>query len=294
MRFKSSSLLIGVAFASCAFLAAQDLGIEPHREAGQSVTGVYEGWFQNPDGTYSLLAGYYNRNLVQALDIPVGPNNKIEPGNPDRGQPTYFLPGRQWGLFVITVPKDFGTQKLTWTIVANGKSTVIPLSLAADWEIKPFVDATDNTPPFLSFKSFDDGAAMLQGPIPLRTSLNAKVGVLLSLTVWAADDNKTPPGRREPKYPVTVMWSKFRGPGQVSFSNSKPIVEKTGDKLPGNATFAGKATTTATFSQPGDYTLYVVLNDVSGIGGGGFQCCWTNGMVDVTVEGSPSNIVTGE
>ena len=47
---------------------------------------------------------------------------------------------------------------------------------------------------------------------------------------------------------------------------------------------AGKATTTATFSEPGDYVLHVLVNDYSGEGGGGFQCCWTNGEVKVSVK----------
>src|SRR5262245_57996485 len=75
--------------------------LEPIRESGQSVIGAFEGWYQNPDGTYSLLAGYFNRNSMQTLDIPVGPNNRIEPGGPDQGQPTQFLPRRQWGIFRI-------------------------------------------------------------------------------------------------------------------------------------------------------------------------------------------------
>ena len=34
-------------------------------------------------------------------------------------------------MFTITVPKDFGTKKLTWTIVANGENNRIrcPLNL---------------------------------------------------------------------------------------------------------------------------------------------------------------------
>ena len=32
------------------------------------------------------------------------------------GQPTHFLTGRQYGMFAISVPKDFGTKKLTWTL----------------------------------------------------------------------------------------------------------------------------------------------------------------------------------
>src|ERR1700752_2896584 len=94
--------------AACAALGfAADLPIEPHHDSGQSVTPAYEGWFPNPDGTFSILLGYYNRNLKQDLEIPVGVNNHIEPDGPDRGQPTHFIAGRQWGLFTVTVPKDF-------------------------------------------------------------------------------------------------------------------------------------------------------------------------------------------
>src|SRR3984893_17545103 len=94
----------------------------PIRERGSSVTGAYEGWYRNKDGSASLLVGYFNRNTKQQLDIPIGPNNRIEPGGPDQGQPTHFLASRQWGVFTIKVPSDFGTKKLTWTLVANGQT----------------------------------------------------------------------------------------------------------------------------------------------------------------------------
>ena len=45
-----------------------------------------------------------------------------------------------------------------------------------------------------------------------------------------------------------------------------------------------KVATTATFSAPGEYLLRVQANDESGEGGGGFQCCWTNTYVKVTVQ----------
>ena len=83
----------------------QQLPFEPAHDSGQSITGAFEGWFPNPDGTISLLAGYFNRNLKQELEIPAGPNNRIEPGGPDRGQPSHFLPGRQWGVFAVKLPK---------------------------------------------------------------------------------------------------------------------------------------------------------------------------------------------
>ena len=92
----------------------EPLTMGPARERGASITPAFEGWYENQDGSFSLLIGYYNRNTKEALDIPIGPNNRIEPGPPDQGQPTFFETGRQWGVFVIKVPKDFGKQKLTW------------------------------------------------------------------------------------------------------------------------------------------------------------------------------------
>jgi hypothetical protein len=267
---------------SAAFLHADQLPMEPPHNSGQSITGAFEGWFQNADGTSSLLLGYYNRSLKQDVDIPIGPNNRIEPGGPDRGQPTHFLPSRQWGMFTITVPKDFGTQKLTWTIVANGSPTVIPISLDPLWELSPLIDATGNTPPFISF---EEKGPFQQGPRASLTNRNASVSDPLTLTVWVADDAKLPPGAPQVKTPpVTVTWTKQRGPGSVTFSKEKPAVEKTDFAAPPNTVFAGKATTTATFSEPGEYWLNVVANDWSGEGGRGFQCCWTNAQVKVSVR----------
>ena len=45
-----------------------------------------------------------------------------------------------------------------------------------------------------------------------------------------------------------------------------------------------KATVNATFSAPGEYILRVEGTDSTGSGGGGFQCCWTNAHVGVTVK----------
>src|SRR5436190_16334556 len=54
----------------------------PPPTVGASVTPALEGWYPNPDGTFTILAGYRNRNQNQQIEMPVGPNNKIEPGGP--------------------------------------------------------------------------------------------------------------------------------------------------------------------------------------------------------------------
>ncbi len=105
------------------------------------------------------------------------------------------------------------------------------------------------------------------------------------LTVWASDDQKYTSGTSAPlsqqRSPVTVTWSKYRGPGKVTFEKAKPDLEK----LPmGPSVFNGKASTTATFSEAGDYVLHLSANDYSGDGGGGFGCCWTTSVVKVSVK----------
>jgi len=288
-----------VVFAVAIFTAGgviwgQSLPFEPALESGQSVTGAFEGWFPNADGSFSLLVGYFNRNTKQALDIPTGTDNNIEPGGPDYGQPTHFGPGRGWGIFTIRVPKDFGEKKLTWTLVANGKTTAIKLWLNRDYEISPFIASADvgpdaDTPPTLRFQDFKQEGPVVQGPQGLSTRRTTPVNKPLPLTVWVSDDGKwfsnsgAKPRNLSP-IPVTVTWTKYRGPGAVIFAKDKPSVEKLegGDaKFP----FNGKATTTAEFSEPGEYVLHVTINDYSGEGGGGgFQCCWSNGTVNVSVK----------
>src|SRR6476619_4534255 len=104
------SLLFTLGVLAC----TQSLPLEPTHATGANVTGAFEVWFKNPAGSFNLLLGYFNRNSRQELDVPIGPNNRIEPGGPDRGQPTHFLSGRQWGGFTFNTPPDFADQKLTW------------------------------------------------------------------------------------------------------------------------------------------------------------------------------------
>ena len=263
---------------------------EPRRQFGASVTGAFEGWFANKDGSRSFLVGYFNRNTQQELDVPNGPNNRIEPGGPDLGQPTHFLPGRQYGMFVVPVPKEFTPQdKYTWTIVANGQSTSIPLRVNNDYVVSPFIEiAVGNTPPVIRF---DQNGSTIQGPIATLTKAvtrTASLSASLPLTVWATDDMKytsnTSAPMTKPRPPVTVTWSKYRGPGTVAFDKAKPEVEQLPSSGSGAPPFSGKATTNVTFSELGEYVLHVSANDYSGEGGGGFQCCWTTGLMKVSVK----------
>lgn len=264
MRTTRALLLLAISAAVGVTLRAQ-LPLEPLRESGQSVTPAYEGWYRNDDGSITLLVGYFNRNLKQEVDIPVGPANHIDPGGPDRGQPTHFLTRRQWGMFTIVMPRDFPEKQLTWTLASNGRTTSVPLTLNKDYEISPFKDpALGNTPPYVQLAG---SPVKMQGPPRgLAATMTTTVGAPLALHATVGDDMVVDPRRPPDAQKLFVSWSKFRGTGLVRFLAPK------------------SADTTATFDTAGEYIVRLQANDISGEGGGGFQCCWTSVLVKVTVS----------
>ena len=252
------------------------LPLEPARERGVSVTPAFEGWYENTDGSFTLLVGYYNRNKAETFDIPVGPNNRIEPGNIDQGQPTYFATGRNWGVFAIKVPKDFGTKTLTWTITSNGESQSIPIGLTKGYTITPLLEAgMGNRPPVFTFAP--GGAKFTGPPTAVAATKEATVGQPVAIDVWVEDPKQTKVGLPTPRSGpgvAQVSFHKFRGPGKVTFDPTRMPVATQGDMVG----------TKATFSLPGEYLVRVQGNDDSGEGGAGFQCCWTNTYVKVSVK----------
>src|SRR5881397_708468 len=238
-------LIVAVA-ASWVLGAAQraqpNLPLDPQRERGASITPGYEGWYANPDGSFSMLIGYYNRNTKEALDIPVGPNNRIEPGGPDQGQPTHFEVGRQWGVFVVKVPKDFGAKALTWTIVSNGETQSVPFTLNKGYPISPFKElGMGNQPPVLAF--LQGGAKVTGPPTAVSASLTGTVAQPVGISVWVEDpkapgEAEAPPAVFGPVAKVaTVSFHKFRGPGKVTFDKPRFPVDQQGAMIGATATF---------------------------------------------------------
>jgi hypothetical protein len=325
-RLAAATVALAVTFmvASRAQVPQGALPLDPARERGASVTPAYEGWYQNPDGSYTLLVGYFNRNSKQPLEIPVGPNNKVEPGNADQGQPTYFQVGRQWGVFTIKVPKDFGSKTVTWTIVANGEKQSVPFTLNPGYPISPFKElGMGNQPPVISFAA--DGPKFTGPPVGVAATFTGVVGQPVTISVWV-QDAKTPDQQETARGRAAAAAAAASGRGGAgraggsgrggtapagldldglpddvralaeSFNRPMGVASLSFHKFrgPGAVTFAPartsvakqgeSANTTATFSAPGDYTVRVQANDESGEGGGGFQCCWTNAHVKVIVK----------
>jgi hypothetical protein len=269
VRLVRLGALISLAVVATHRSSGAQTPLAPAAASGQTATPAFEGWYKNPDGTYSISFGYFNRNMTEVLSVPVGPENFISPGDANQGQPVYFYPRRHFGVFAVKVPANFGDRKVVWTLTVRGKTYAIPGSLRPEWQIDALEGeaGSNNTPPELGF---DDGALSARGPGGASVERTAVVGKPLSITVVAKDDGAS---LIKGGYPVMLAWFTHQGPSAVVFGTPAAKLTPTG----------GTSTTTATFSKPGDYIIRVRATDSDVATGGHAQCCWTNAFVKVKV-----------
>lgn len=255
--------------------AGAQLPFTTQKTSGQSVTPAFEGWYRNPDGTFTLSFGYYNRNATEVVEVPVGAANFVSPGDRNQGQPTEFQPDRQWGVFGVRVPADFGDREVVWTLSVRGVTYAIPGFLRSNWQIDALEGeaGSGNTPPVLRFAA--DGPEA-RGPMGLTArAITAVVGTPIALTVWAKDDGKgaTSIAGRGAAPAITLAWFRHQGPAAVSFQPATARVASAG----------AQTASMATFSEAGEYLIRVRASDSSLTAAGHAQCCWTNGFFKVTV-----------
>jgi hypothetical protein len=161
---------------------------------GQNASPAFEGWEQNPDGTFNFLFGYMNRNWEEELVVPIGPDNNIEPGGPDQGQPTRLLPRRNRFVFRVRVPKDWGEKELVWTLTTKGKTERAYASLRADYFIDDVVIASE-TGALGAGTSSPEIRANKRPTVKLdgAAARTVKVGEPLRLAAWVMDDGVPKP-----------------------------------------------------------------------------------------------------
>jgi hypothetical protein len=273
-------------------------GAQIQYQTGQNVAPVYEGWMRNDDGSIDMVFGYLNRNWEEVLYVPVGPENNVQPGGPDRGQPTIFVPRRftqppgerrEQFVFRVRVPAGWGPkQEIAWTLTAHGRTdkavgTLDPLDEIDTHVIaenRAFTITEGNKPPSIQSLKADPETVTLPGGV--------------TLTVRVTDDGLPKPPAPPPgsgngggrgnaaaassavaalafmgRIPgLSVKWVYYRGPGVglVKFEpeRSGPITD-------------GQATTKVTFKAPGTYMLRALADDGSLI---------ATSEVTVTVKGA--------
>lgn len=296
------------------------LPLGPNRPRGEAVTPFMEGWYANPDGTYTISFGYFNLNTEETIEIPLGPNNSIEPAEFGGMQPTYFpAPTRggaggaerrvagydrhERGVFTVTVPADFadGQKSLVWTLRVHGETHTLKASIGSTaLQLDYGPRAMGSVPPLLAFAA-DGPRGQHPTGITLERTLTASVGTPLEMTVWVSDPSERSKellGALYEEVPVRLTWFKHQGPvgGEVAFERvGEPWQMPAGggeetqvDLTPYQdrvAPSGGQSTMRATFGAPGAYVLRVRADNWTGShdSSAGNQCCWTNGYVKVTV-----------
>ena len=235
--------------------------------SGLGVSPTFEGWYENGDGTYTLSFGYFNLNREEVLNVAPGPDNNVSPGAADQRQPTVFTPSRSYGVFTVTVPSTFGgADRVTWTLRANGQEWAVPGGIIDSYETANlYMKAHDRYPPFVRVEA---GGSEVQGPNgPWAAPLSARVGQPVALSVDSWDQQG---------HGVTVRFYRHRGPAPVAFAQESVEIAE-GER---------QARTSATFSEPGEYVVYVRADhsDVTVSAAGLEQCCWSNGYIPITVS----------
>ena len=265
-----------LAAAVCLFAAPGEAQVIPQegrvfneqllRPSGQAVVPLFEGWFENSDGTSDICFGYFNLNTAEALDVPLGPDNFIEPSEFDGMQPTHFdrVPEagyrRHFCVFTVTVPEDFAQGRVVWTLRTRGEPLSTPGKLLPPYYLdEPETGGRGVVAPVLKL---DADGPEFQGRTGFTVSpRTVAVGDPLTLPVWV--DHPAPRS--------WVGWTVHQGPGHVEFGEAEMQVEQAD----------GTATTTARFSEPGEYLVRV--QSIFSTTSFEYHCCWTNGYIPVTV-----------
>jgi hypothetical protein len=265
--------------------------------SGQGIQPIFEGWSHAPDGSINMHFGYLNRNYVEMPHIPVGPNNNVDPGGPDRGQPTFFYTRTNRNLFTVNVPKGWPINRdVVWTLTVNGKTEKAFGWLRVEWEIDPAGGAGGGGGSTSAERKQNQPPSVALDPVA-----NVKLPATASLVATITDDGlpKPRPGGARRGSPVGQETPPTLRGGVEAPVNVPAIARggRGGDTPPG-ATAAGggggrgqqerpqgptvswivwrgpaevqfgraenqgdKRIVTATFTKPGEYTLRAVPND---------------------------------
>lgn len=285
--------LVGLAVC-CGAAAPAAAQTQTHYATGQNVVPVFEGWERKPDGSFTMVFGYMNRNYDEQVDVPVGAENSIEPAvagaGPDQGQPTHFYNRRQQYVFSVKVPKDWGKRDLVWSLTVHGKTEKAYGSLLPIWELGALV-----------YQENRGGIAEI-GTVPEENQAPAiavtdtvpstvAAGQPLTLSVKVEDDGrptprkrKDPPAVRRDSDGAIITPTGTPGPGGSGPRRENPLTQAVVHVEPGvtlgvtwvvyrgtseGVTFRpqriavtdGQAQTAVTFSKPGVYTLRAYADD---------------------------------
>jgi hypothetical protein len=181
-------------------------------------------------------------------------------------------------MFKVRVPKDWGQKDLVWTVTSHGKSEKAYATLMPVWEIDASVYQQNrggpgelhepDAPPKISLVGAAQRTATVGQPLTLDVNVTddglpkARASRSGSGSTASAQGRGVIPARQNPltqavvhldpdvRLGVTWLVHRRSAPAEVTLAPQRVKVDE-----------GGKASTTATFTQPGTYTLRAYADD---------------------------------
>ena len=270
----------------------RDYPLASRKASGDLVGPMFNGWIRNPDDSVTMIFGFVNRNREEIVDIPLGPNNFIEPAMFDGAQPTHFpvysRPGfvgiQERGAFAVTLPPEMADTEVVWTIKHQGHNYSVPgRTTSTAYEMSAGEQALGSLNPSIRFTADGEVATDREGIYAKK--MTASVGKPLTLTAFAQDR-----GNREDYeeleqliFPLGTEWIMHQGPAKPDFSVEKVTGRERAQAGEGKSEWT-TVQTEATFWEPGEYIIRLRVDNFEAPDSKfDNQCCWSNAYVPVTV-----------
>ncbi len=304
MKSQSSISIVSVALLSfqAAPLLAQlpehlrDFPLATRGASGESVAPFFNGWIRNDDDSVTLIFGFANQNREGVTDVPIGPNNRLEPVKYDGVQATHFpayrRPGfvgiQERGAFAVVLPADEAETEVTWTLTSGGQTWTVPgRTTSTAYEMSNGERAQGSLKPAIRFSLDGEESTSVSGikAAPIKTT----VGEPVTLTAYVQDrgNREAYPENKIMLYQVGTEWILHQGPEGAVPDFSDPRISgrdrarKEGESASGDWE---EVATEATFSEPGDYVIRLRAdNFLAADSKFDNVCCWSNAYVPVTV-----------
>lgn len=273
----------------------RDYPLASRKASGDIVGPMFNGWIKNADNSVTMIFGFVNRNREEVVDIPLGPNNYIEPAMFDGAQPTHFpvykRPGfvglQERGTFAVTLPPEMADTEVVWTLKYAGHSYSVPgRTSSTAYEMSAGSQALGSLNPSIRFDMKGDKVSTDREGI-YAEKIMASVGKPVTLTAYAQDRGERDqyPELDKTIFPLGTEWIMHQGPAKAAPEFSVPKItgrerSEAGEGMSDWTTVQ----TEATFWEPGDYVIRLRVDNFEAPDSKfDNQCCWSNAYVPVTV-----------
>jgi hypothetical protein len=302
VKFASAALAAALFGLTVAPLNAQlpahlrEYPLAAPKAKGDLVAPMFNGWIANEDGSTTYIFGFVNKNREEIVDIPIGPNNRIEPAQFDGMQPTHFpvysrggfVGLQERGVFSITVPADMKRAEVVWTLTHAGQTWSVPArATSAAYEMSRAPAAFGSLNPAIRFDLNGPESTDREGVYASR--INTSVGKPVTLSAYVQDRGERASFEGiKSVYPLGTEWVMHQGPAAPKIETARITGrQRASGAGEGNVTSTNgwyEVKTQATFTEPGNYVIRLRVDNFEAEDSQfDNQCCWSNAYVPVTV-----------